>query len=90
MAATVLAFPVRRAQPVIGQDRLAAALERLTAALAEQHAAIQSWRASLLSLRHTSERLGDGLLQYEAALGQVERRVTGLNAQARSLEALSA
>jgi hypothetical protein len=67
-------------------DRLARALANLNAALAEQRTALATWRAVMGDLKSSTAGLSDSLHRYNATLGALGDKVTGLNTQARELE----
>ena len=67
-------------------DRLSRAMESLNAALAEQRVALAAWREALGQLKSTTAGLGESLQHYHSNLGALSDRVSGLNAQARTLE----
>ena len=97
--AEIIAFPAKSAEPVQvspassellaedPQERLRRALAALDAALASQRAAVISWRESLSALKGTMQDLGSSLSGYHDALGTLGARVTGLNTEARRMEA---
>ena len=62
------------------------AMESLNAALAEQRVALAAWREALGQLKSTTAGLGESLQHYHSNLGALSERVSGLNAQARTLE----
>jgi 3-oxoacyl-ACP reductase-like protein len=89
-AAPAPAAPVATEAPPTAEpnpaDRLARALANLTAALEEQRVAVARWRSVIGALKTSTTGLSDSLNRYNASLGALGERVSGVHKQAEELE----
>jgi cytochrome c-type biogenesis protein CcmH/NrfG len=89
-SATIIAFPRTRAAAPgdpAAPERLQRALAALEQALAEQRSAVAKWRQSLGELRGSVQGLGEAFGAYHDRLGVLAEGVSGLNLEARRMEA---
>jgi chromosome segregation ATPase len=92
--ATIIPFPVlKRAAPAGAanqrppvDERLARALANLTAAVEEQRSAVKNWQGAISELKTSTAGLRDGLVRYQASLGDLADGVSKLGSRARSLQ----
>jgi hypothetical protein len=66
-------------------DRLARALANLNAALEEQRVAVANWRSVMGALKTSTAGLSDSLNHYNASLGALADRVSGVHKKAEEL-----
>jgi hypothetical protein len=101
-SATIIAFPRMKVAPLPAptemataaptephdpRERLRLALLALDRAVADQRAAVAKWRESLGELHGSVRGLGQSLRTYNERLGALAHDVTGLNREARRMEA---
>jgi len=83
--AVVIPFPTP-VTPASEQQRLRRALVDLQTALAEQKRALNDWRFAMTELGVGVAGLGQALGSYQASMGEVETKLSGLKSEAVKLE----